>query len=796
MPREILADGLRSLQLLFDGRQRMARVAIFVLTTGCYFLLGWLGLRLLSAHEGVAVFWPASGFAAGLAAIVTKPARLPIALGVATATILANLSERSNIPAILTFGVCNAVECLLFVRLYHLFDRSKSQLESFGSVVAFLAATVAAVAVVAVPAAFVINALGLAQATAFYVWLKWVEVDVLGILTVAPIIILMPSAFKARPSQMQLLEGVAAVSVAIVVGWSIFGIEPERMLNVTPATVMLPLFIWLAARPPQLFSAIALLGLSITVVLIAMSGEGRFGDGAVLLEDRLMRAQFAILTSALALLTLSSLFGREKNVSAALLSSEQRLQLALKSSTIYAFDYDLAKGIVYRSGGMLDRLGFPSAGPISDYFEAMPPEDRAAFKANEALLNPTRQGVNSKYRLKTLDGQMLLIQHSAEGVFDKQGKLERIVGTCVDITERETARQALEDRERQLREALEAGRVFAFDIDAETESVRRSDNASEILGIPLEQARSNKRILQNWVKGTDLSILETVRAGSSPQAPFRREILRFVRPDGRSLWLSIAATSTYSAEGKFLRLNGLVRDITEMHSADLRRSQLIEELDHRVKNALNRMLAIIMLSREEQSDLESFIKGLEQRIMSMSKTQERLSSSKWSGVSVETLINDELEPFKTAQNCRVSGPDVVLEPRAAQAFSFTVHELATNASKYGALARPGGRVDVNWKLTEGAKTWPMLELTWRETCQHEIEPPQRESYGMTTIREILPWELQGAHVSVAFETNGLVCGIVLPLLPQVDRRFSPNGGEGTVIAGGEPGVDEPAPTAL
>lgn len=168
----------------------------------------------------------------------------------------------------------------------------------------------------------------------------------------------------------------------------------------------------------------------------------------------------------------------------------------------------------------------------------------------------------------------------------------------------------------------------------------------------------------------------------------------------------------------------------------------------------------------------------------MARTQERLSRSKWEGVDLEVLVADELAPYRTAANCRIDGPSQLLDPDTAQAFAFTLHELATNAAKYGALSKTEGKVEVVWSTsgTEGKA----LELTWRETSPAAIEPPREESYGLHTIRNLLQYE-SGADVAVDFGPHGLICQIKLklPMSSEIDlaKRAALNPGEPSVAPG-------------
>lgn len=135
-----------------------------------------------------------------------------------------------------------------------------------------------------------------------------------------------------------------------------------------------------------------------------------------------------------------------------------------------------------------------------------------------------------------------------------------------------------------------------------------------------------------------------------------------------------------------------------------------------------------------------------------------------------------LAAYRTAANCRIEGPSRLLEPAAAQGFAFTLHELATNAAKHGALSRPGGRVEVVWRFEDCAAGQKMLLLTWREIVDGGVVPPRKESYGLDTIRNLLEYE-QDATVTVDFTPNGLVCDIAVALQWPAANVLSSGGGD-------------------
>ena len=139
------------------------------------------------------------------------------------------------------------------------------------------------------------------------------------------------------------------------------------------------------------------------------------------------------------------------------------------------------------------------------------------------------------------------------------------------------------------------------------------------------------------------------------------------------------------------------------------------------------------------------------------------------------LVDDEIAPYRTQDRATITmaGPSITLVPDLAQAMSLTLHELATNAAKYGGLATPDGEVTVRWDVVHETNGGHVLELEWKERTGRLVETPERESFGAATIRNLLRYEYQ-ARVELNFESDGVRCAIALPL--ELNRIVDPGVG--------------------
>ena len=315
------------------------------------------------------------------------------------------------------------------------------------------------------------------------------------------------------------------------------------------------------------------------------------------------------------------------------------------------------------------------------------------------------------------------------------------------------------ERRRQealLQEALAAGAVMAFECDPLSGLAQRSNNAAQILGLGPQQNFTAAQFVAR-IHPDDCARVKAhrrrVRAESSADAV----TFRFIRPDGREVWLEETARAEFDMRGRLMRIRGLTRDITRRKQAQERQDLLIAELDHRVKNVLARVRAVIRHTRRRCRTVDEFVEALDGRIQSIAASHTLLSQSRWSGAGLTDLIRHQLAPYTTDSNTAVDGPDVMLTSAQAQAVAMVIHELATNAAKHGALSGPDGRVSVSWERT-GADATATLTITWREHGGKQIAAPVRSGYGLGLIRDLIPHEL-GGTVDLRFQPDGAHCKI-------------------------------------
>jgi len=200
-------------------------------------------------------------------------------------------------------------------------------------------------------------------------------------------------------------------------------------------------------------------------------------------------------------------------------------------------------------------------------------------------------------------------------------------------------------------------------------------------------------------------------------------------------------------------------DVTERKRAEQYQHTLNAELDHRVKNVLATVRAIMAHTREASGSSEDFVARLDQRIESLARTHELLSESKWRSVPLVEIIRRELAPY-SVRNTAIDGPALTLKAGAAEAVAMVFHELTTNAAKYGAFSSGTGRVSVSWRWLRNESP-DRLVIEWQEIDGPPVRAPSRSGYGTSIIRELIPFELGGAF-ELSFATRGTTCRLEIP----------------------------------
>jgi PAS domain S-box-containing protein len=228
------------------------------------------------------------------------------------------------------------------------------------------------------------------------------------------------------------------------------------------------------------------------------------------------------------------------------------------------------------------------------------------------------------------------------------------------------------------------------------------------------------------------------------------------RPDGTRISLIPYPTPLFSGSGAFLGAVNLIVDLTEHKEKEKQLAVLAREAEHRSKNVLATVAATVHLSQADT--LDELKKAIEGRIRALSNAHTLFAESRWAGADLRTLVAQELAPYSQIGDSRtqIAGPSVMLPPNLAQCIAVVLHELATNAAKYGALSKLEGRVHVTWSKspTEG------FVLRWAEVDGPPVKVPERNGFGTRVMQAMI--QQSGGEARFQWSADGLVCEILLP----------------------------------
>lgn len=316
--------------------------------------------------------------------------------------------------------------------------------------------------------------------------------------------------------------------------------------------------------------------------------------------------------------------------------------------------------------------------------------------------------------------------------------------------------------------ALAAGQMGSWEWNvARSSPVLWDHGQCEIFGVDPSTFVPTMESVRPLINPDDFELLvRAFRKVSKDANTFQTEF-RVRRPNGEVRWCTGTAAASFDEHGRLIWLSGVTADITDRKRAEERQILLAEEVDHRARNVVAVVQSIMRLTRAESID--AYISALDGRIGALSNAHRLLASSRWEGADLNRLVEEEFAPYRAGGNERVStrGPIVLLPPATAQTIALALHELATNAAKYGALSNELGRVDLSWRTEPGK-----LELIWVETGGPEITPPTRRGYGSRAIVAGIERQL-GGIVDFDWQAGGLRCTLTLPNDPANESSKRP-----------------------
>ena len=304
--------------------------------------------------------------------------------------------------------------------------------------------------------------------------------------------------------------------------------------------------------------------------------------------------------------------------------------------------------------------------------------------------------------------------------------------------------------------------VGIWDWDMRSDALRCTPDLEEIYGLKAGSLKVYSDF-RDRVHPDDIDNLEAQwDAAIRKRGRFLHEF-RVIRPSGEMRWVMAGGGVIHDqVTGEPIRVLGNNVDITERKRAEEHQKVLMAELDHRVKNVLAQVTAVARSTRQGNDHIDEFILSFDGRVQSMAAAHALLSQNGWRGAQLPAVVHNQLGPYAMDANITIVGTDVMLTAPATQALAMSLHELATNAVKYGALSVAGGRVSVSWEHTPNGGRATNLVFVWHEIGGPPVATAIQSGYGTNLIRKLIPHEL-GGNVDLVLESDGAYCRIEFPL---------------------------------
>jgi PAS domain S-box-containing protein len=388
--------------------------------------------------------------------------------------------------------------------------------------------------------------------------------------------------------------------------------------------------------------------------------------------------------------------------------------------------------------------------------------DPDSFERVRALLQEEGSVRGLELGLRIKDGNVRTVIMSAD-VIELSGR-PCLLTASVDITERKGVEAGLAASEARYRAAVITGRIAAWETDMAAGTRTWTEEGMALFGLDLPGGRGevlgpNDEFLKS-LHPDDKHMMAEFHRTADREDSYPCEY-RIVRPDGTTIWVSgRGRVVARGPDGWATRVANIVVDVTDRKRAEEQVQLLLQEISHRSKNLLAVVQAIASQTARRAETLPEFQEKFIHRVQGLAASHDLLVNEKWHGAPLADLVADQLAVFSDGGARRsANGPHVVLTATAAQAIGMALHELSTNATKYGAWSDPAGTVAVSWHVDGNP---PVLHLSWVESGGPPVSPPARKSFGHVVFETMVAQSVDGI-VRTEYAPGGLQWHLDVPL---------------------------------
>jgi PAS domain S-box-containing protein len=435
---------------------------------------------------------------------------------------------------------------------------------------------------------------------------------------------------------------------------------------------------------------------------------------------------------------------------------EDRLLKALSSAEVGWWDWDVVNDRVVANTEMASIFGIESQTafdgvPISQFFSNVHTADRPALRDSIDYSLQTGEPFREEYRLLGPAGRVIWVSARGRALRDEAGKVTTFPGVVIEISDRKNAEARGREADMGRELALAAARLGWFDHKPDKGERFYDARAMELMGVTRREVSTVENTLKHIHPDDRPSVERGLQNAVDPKrsGPFR-QTFRVLLPN-EERWIA-ANGRTQFENGVCTRFMGVLEDVTEQVRADQHRQLLANELNHRVKNTLAVMQSLVDSTLRAASDSAEARVKINARIRAYGRAHDLLTASNWSAAPVGAIVDGVVANLSLPrERLEIDGPAVSLGPQPALQLALTLHELATNALKYGALSNDTGRLSIHWSIgAEGNQ----FHLSWQERGGPTVAPPARKGFGSQLIERATAGAFSG-KVTLDYNPSGV-----------------------------------------